>query len=120
MAQICQKDIEFYNIIQITTCCPTYSTQVLKHLVNINRANLAIMELSDPIISINGLGPKAQEKLNACGIYNLEKDIEFYNIIQITTCCPTYSTQVLKHLVNLFVNTAFNYFHGLRYQRNLP
>jgi ATP-dependent DNA helicase RecG len=30
------------------------------------------MELSDPIISINGLGPKAQEKLNACGIYNLE------------------------------------------------
>jgi hypothetical protein len=23
------------------------------------------MELSDPIISINGLGPKAQEKLNA-------------------------------------------------------
>jgi ATP-dependent DNA helicase RecG len=29
-------------------------------------------KLSDPIISINGLGPKAQEKLNACGIYNLE------------------------------------------------
>jgi len=29
-------------------------------------------ELSDSIISINGLGPKAQEKLNAIGIYNLE------------------------------------------------
>ena len=29
-------------------------------------------DLSDPIISINGLGPKAQEKLNAIGIYNLE------------------------------------------------
>ncbi len=28
--------------------------------------------LSDPIISINGLGPKAQEKLNNIGIYNLE------------------------------------------------
>ncbi len=28
--------------------------------------------LSDPIISINGLGPKAQEKLNAIGVYNLE------------------------------------------------
>ena len=30
------------------------------------------MQLSDPIISLNGLGPKAQEKLNAIGIYNLE------------------------------------------------
>jgi ATP-dependent DNA helicase RecG len=29
-------------------------------------------DLSDSIISINGLGPKAQEKLNAIGIYNLE------------------------------------------------
>ncbi|MDC9715467.1 MAG: ATP-dependent DNA helicase RecG [Gammaproteobacteria bacterium] len=29
-------------------------------------------ELSNPIISINGLGPKAQDKLNAIGIYNLE------------------------------------------------
>ncbi len=29
-------------------------------------------DLSDPIISLNGLGPKAQEKLNAIGIYNLE------------------------------------------------
>ncbi len=29
-------------------------------------------KLSDPIISINGLGPKAQDKLNAIGIYNLE------------------------------------------------
>ncbi|SMN01411.1 ATP-dependent DNA helicase RecG [uncultured Candidatus Thioglobus sp.] len=28
--------------------------------------------LSDSIISINGLGPKAQDKLNAIGIYNLE------------------------------------------------
>jgi ATP-dependent DNA helicase RecG len=28
--------------------------------------------LNDPIISLNGLGPKAQEKLNAIGIYNLE------------------------------------------------
>ncbi|MBT3432242.1 MAG: ATP-dependent DNA helicase RecG [Candidatus Thioglobus sp.] len=28
--------------------------------------------LDDPIISLNGLGPKAQEKLNAIGIYNLE------------------------------------------------
>lgn len=30
------------------------------------------MELSDPIILINGLGPKAQDKLNTIGIYNLE------------------------------------------------
>ncbi len=29
-------------------------------------------QLSDPIISLNGLGPKAQEKLNNIGIYNLE------------------------------------------------
>ncbi|MDG2396023.1 ATP-dependent DNA helicase RecG [Candidatus Thioglobus sp.] len=29
-------------------------------------------DLSDPIISLNGLGPKAQEKLNAIGIYQLE------------------------------------------------
>ncbi len=29
-------------------------------------------DLSDPIISLNGLGPKAQERLNAIGIYNLE------------------------------------------------
>ncbi len=29
-------------------------------------------DLSDPIIALNGLGPKAQEKLNAMGIYNLE------------------------------------------------
>jgi hypothetical protein len=35
MVQICQKDIEFYNIIQIITCCPTYST----------RAALGIKEL---------------------------------------------------------------------------
>nr|MCS5589629.1 ATP-dependent DNA helicase RecG [Candidatus Thioglobus sp.] len=28
--------------------------------------------LSDPIISLNGLGPKAQDKLNNIGIYNLE------------------------------------------------
>jgi ATP-dependent DNA helicase RecG len=28
--------------------------------------------LNNPIISLNGLGPKAQEKLNAIGIYNLE------------------------------------------------
>ena len=28
--------------------------------------------LDDPIISLNGLGPKAQEKLNSIGIYNLE------------------------------------------------
>lgn len=30
------------------------------------------MSLDDPIISINGLGPKARDKLNALGIYNLE------------------------------------------------
>ena len=29
-------------------------------------------QLSDPIIALNGLGPKAQEKLNNIGIYNLE------------------------------------------------
>lgn len=31
-----------------------------------------MQQLSDPIISIHGLGPKAQDKLNAIGIYNLE------------------------------------------------
>ncbi|WP_428087844.1 ATP-dependent DNA helicase RecG [Candidatus Thioglobus sp.] len=31
-----------------------------------------MQHLSDPIISLHGLGPKAQEKLNAIGIYNLE------------------------------------------------
>ena len=31
-----------------------------------------MQHLSDPIISLNGLGPKAQERLNAIGIYALE------------------------------------------------
>jgi ATP-dependent DNA helicase RecG len=31
-----------------------------------------MQDLSDPIISLNGLGPKAQDKLNNIGIYNLE------------------------------------------------
>ena len=31
-----------------------------------------MQQLSDPIITLNGLGPKAQEKLNNIGIYNLE------------------------------------------------
>ena len=31
-----------------------------------------MQNLSDPIISLNGLGPKAQDKLNNIGIYNLE------------------------------------------------
>lgn len=35
-------------------------------------AVLPVHDLSDPIISLNGLGSKAQEKLNAIGIYNLE------------------------------------------------
>lgn len=29
-------------------------------------------QLSDPIIALNGLGPKAQQKLNAIGVFNLE------------------------------------------------
>lgn len=31
-----------------------------------------MFNLADPIISLSGLGPKAQQKLNAIGIYNLE------------------------------------------------
>ncbi len=63
--------------------------------------------LSDPIISLNGLGPKAQEKLNNIGIYNLEHllfhlPLRYQNKTKIT---PLDQAQVgTEALVQLTIN----------------